>query len=179
MKKYWRDYTYLFSLAGIIILLDQLSKAWVRASLAPEEIWSPWDWLTPYARIVHWYNTGASFGMFQGWGQVFALLSLLVAAAIIFYFPRVPAEDWPLRLAMSLQLGGAVGNLIDRLTVGHVTDFISIGRFPVFNVADSSITVGVVVLIIGVWLQDRKQKEAVRLAGLHGPGSSSDEEVSG
>ncbi|HSB02452.1 MAG TPA: signal peptidase II, partial [Anaerolineales bacterium] len=68
--------------------------------------------------------------------------------------------DWPLRLAMSMQMGGAIGNLIDRLTVGRVTDFISIGTFPVFNIADSSISVGCVVLLLGVWWQERLAKKA-------------------
>jgi signal peptidase II len=122
-------------------------------------MWSPWEWLTPYARIVHWYNTGVAFGMFQGMGQIFTWVNLGVSLVIIYYFPKVSAEDWPLRLAMGLQLGGAVGNLIDRVMLGHVTDFISVGNFPVFNVADSSITVGVAVLILGIWLQDRKQKK--------------------
>jgi signal peptidase II len=62
-------------------------------------------------------------------------------------------------------LGGAVGNLIDRLTVGHVTDFISVGTFPVFNIADSSITIGVLVLILGVWLQERREKQAKKQQG--------------
>jgi signal peptidase II len=62
-------------------------------------------------------------------------------------------------VALCLQLGGALGNLVDRLTQGYVTDFISVGTFPVFNVADSSITVGVIVLILAVWLQEKRQKE--------------------
>ena len=119
----------------------------------------PLEWLSPYARVVHWYNTGAAFGMFQGMGVFFSILSALVIVAIIYYYPRVPQEDWSLRIAMTLQMGGAIGNLIDRLTIGHVTDFISIGSFPVFNIADSCITMGVVVLIIGVWMQERKLKQ--------------------
>ena len=78
--------------------------------------------------------------------------------AIIFYFPQIPTDEWPLRLALSLQLAGAVGNLISRIQVGHVTDFISVGSFPVFNVADSSITIGVAVLLIGIWYQERKER---------------------
>ncbi|HEY9525542.1 MAG TPA: signal peptidase II, partial [Anaerolineales bacterium] len=62
-------------------------------------------------------------------------------------------------LAMSMQLGGAIGNLVDRLTIGHVTDFISVGTFPVFNIADSSISVGCVVLLLGVWWQERNSKK--------------------
>jgi len=78
---------------------------------------------------------------------------------IIYYFPKVPREDWSLRLAMSLQLGGALGNWIDRVFVGHVTDFISVGTFAVFNVADSSISVGVAVLLFGLWQQERMNRK--------------------
>ena len=158
MKRYLRDYLVLFFIAGLIVALDQITKSWVRANLGVGEVWNPTGWLTPYARIVHWYNTGVAFGMFQGVGQIFKYLTVVVALVIIYYYPRVPASDWTLRLAMGLQLGGALGNLVDRITVGHVTDFISVGTFPVFNIADSSISVGVGVLIIGVWLQERKAK---------------------
>jgi signal peptidase II len=77
---------------------------------------------------------------------------------------------------MSMQLGGALGNLIDRLTIGHVTDFISVGRFPVFNIADSSITVGVVVLLLGVWWQERAaKKEKVQAASSDQPSEATSE----
>jgi signal peptidase II len=161
LKKYIRDYLLLLLIAGTIIALDQFTKNLIRQNLAVGDMWSPWPWLTPYARIVHWYNTGVAFGFFQGKGEVFAILAVAVAAAIIFYFPRVPASDWSLRLAMGLQLGGAMGNLVDRLFYdGIVTDFISVGTFPVFNLADSSITIGVIVLLLGVYLQERKDKKA-------------------
>src|SRR3989304_7667593 len=124
-------------------------------------------WLSPYARIVHWYNSGAAFGMFQNGNLIFTILAFIVIGAIIYYFPYVEADDWTLKLAMGLQLGGAAGNVIDRLMMGKVTDFISVGTFPVFNVADSSISVGVVVLLLGVWVKernDRKQNNTVEEA---------------
>lgn len=158
MKKYLWDYAFLLVLAGLVIALDQSTKYLVRANLGYGEMWSPWPWLMPYARIVHWQNTGAVFGIFQGFGNIFSVLAIIVSAAILYFFPQVPRRDWPLRLAMSLQLGGAVGNLIDRLTLGSVTDFISIGTFAVFNVADASISTGVVVLILGMWIRERGQK---------------------
>jgi signal peptidase II len=107
---------------------------------------------------VHWYNRGAAFGMFQEGSMVFTVLAFIIIAAILYYYPQVSGADWPLRLAMSMQLGGALGNLIDRLTIGHVTDFISVGTFPVFNIADSSITVGVIALLLGVWWQERAER---------------------
>ena len=162
LKRIIRDYLFLALMGGVIVFLDQWSKAFVRSSLALGESWAPWPWLLPYARIVHWYNTGVAFGLFQGKSQIFAVLAVLVAIAIIYYFPRVPANDWTLRIAMGLQLGGALGNLYDRIfNVGEVTDFISVGNFPVFNVADASISVGVLVLLLGIWMQDRKKPAQV------------------
>ncbi len=149
-----RDYLYLLSIAGLVISLDQLTKSMVRANLGVGEIWTPFPQLS-FLRIVHWHNTGAAFGLFRDFSLVFTILAFVVSAAIIYYFPRVPREDWPLRLAMGLQLGGAVGNLIDRLAIGWVTDFVAVGSFPVFNVADASISIGVAVLIAGVWLNDQ------------------------
>jgi signal peptidase II len=162
LKKYIRDYLLLFFISGFIIALDQVTKAIVRNNIAIGDFWSPWPWLSPYFRIVHWYNTGVAFGMFQGMGIFFTLVAVVVSAAIIYYFPRVPASDWTLRLAMGLQMGGALGNMVDRIARGHVTDFISVGTFAVFNIADSSITVGVFVLLLGVYLQFRGNKSSLK-----------------
>jgi signal peptidase II len=167
LKRTLRDYALLLLIAGIIIGFDQWTKVLVRTKLEFGGIWAPWDWLLPYARIVHWNNSGAAFGILQGQSLLFTILAFLVTGVIIYYFPRVSPHDWTLRLAMGLQLGGAMGNLIDRLTMkGQVTDFISVGSFAVFNVADASITVGVAILLIGVWikeLQDRKVSQSVAL----------------
>ena len=160
MKKYLWDYVLLLGIGGVIVALDQWTKALVRTKLPFEEVWSPWPWLAPYARIVHWNNTGAAFGMGQGYGIVFTILAILVSIGILYYYPQVPRNDWTLRIAMGMQLGGALGNLIDRLVYGRVTDFISIGSFAVFNVADSSITVGVIILILGLLWKDWKEKRA-------------------
>lgn len=159
MKRNLRGYGWLILGASVIIALDQWTKWLVRSNLQMGDVWSPFDWLTPYARIVHWYNTGVAFGMFQGIGWLFAGLSILISIAIIIFYGKIPTTDWPLKLSLVLQLGGAIGNLIDRLTIGHVTDFISVGNFAVFNVADSSLTVGVIVMILGFWILERKEKK--------------------
>ena len=159
MKKYTWDYVYLITIAAVIVILDQWTKHLVQSLIPFGGSWSPWPWLAPYARIVHWSNTGAAFGMFQNMGLVFTILAFIVALAILYYFPRVPRSEWAIRLAMVMQLGGAVGNLIDRLTKGTVTDFISVGTFAVFNVADASISVGTAILILAVWISERKQKK--------------------
>jgi signal peptidase II len=159
LKRYLKSYLLLGAIAGFIILVDQITKLWVRQNLPLNGLWMPagWEWLLPYARFYFTENTGASFGMLKGFGSIFTVLALAVSAGIIYYFPRIPAEDWTLRIALSMQLAGALGNVIDRLLLGYVTDFISVGTFAIFNIADSSITVGVAVLLLGVWLQERKK----------------------
>src|SRR5512141_292889 len=162
-------------IAVVIVALDQWTKWLVRTNIPAGASWLPdsLKWLSPYARIVHWYNRGAAFGMFQQGNMVFTVLAFIVIAAIIYYYPQISSVDWPLRLAMSMQMGGAIGNLVDRLTVGRVTDFISIGTFPVFNVADASISVGVVVLILGVWWKEAQEKRAAHsTAGEESPDAS-------
>ena len=157
--RFIKIYRSLFLIALAIIVLDQVSKELVRTYIPLNNYWVPWEWMAPFARLVHISNTGVAFGLFQGMGTVFAILAMIVSVAIIIYYPRVPTDDWTLRLAMGLQLAGALGNLIDRLVFGYVTDFISVGNFAVFNVADSSITIGVGVLLLGIWLQERRAKQ--------------------
>jgi signal peptidase II len=155
-----KDYLILFGVAAGVIALDQWTKWLVRENIEFGGQWLPdWlSWLAPYARIVHWYNSGAAFGMFQNGNLIFTTLAFIVIGAIIYYYPRVETEDWTLKLAMGMQLAGASGNLIDRLLMGKVTDFISIGAFPVFNIADASISIGVAVLLLGVWVKEYQEK---------------------
>lgn len=156
-------YMELLSIAGAVVALDQWTKWLVRENIPFATQWLPdsLQWMMPYARLVYWHNTGAAFGMFQDGAAIFTGLAFIVIGVILFYYRQVASEGWMFRLAMSLQLAGAAGNLIDRLTQeGKVTDFISVGTFPVFNVADSSITIGTAVLILGVWLSERAEKQA-------------------
>ena len=159
MKKKFTSYLFLFPTALTVIGLDQWTKFLVRENLSLGDSWSPWEWLTPFARFVHWRNTGVAFGMFQNNNILFAILVSIIALIIIIYYPSLTEGDWFLRVALSLQLGGAVGNLVDRLTIGHVTDFISVGNFAVFNIADACVTVGVGIMILGMWIQERKSKK--------------------
>ena len=176
MKRVIENYGFLFVVVALIVSLDQWTKWLVRVNLPAGATWLPESlaWLSPYARLVHWYNTGAAFGMFQGGSMVFTVLAFLVIGAILYYFPQVDKRDWTLRAAMSMQLSGALGNLVDRLTQnGKVTDFISVGTFPVFNIADASISVGTAILLLGVYLQER----AARTLKGNAPESSQPGEV--
>ena len=158
MKRILKNYGLLVLIAGVIVALDQWTKTIVRTNLSLGEMWMPLEWLSPYARIVHWSNTGVAFGLFQGMGTLFTILPFIVTGLILYYYAQVPEPDWALRVALSMQMGGAIGNLIDRLTIGHVTDFVSIGNFAVFNVADASITVGVCILLLDMWIAERREK---------------------
>lgn len=158
------NYVRLISVAVVVIILDQWVKSLIRL-LPLGGTWMPEGlaWLTPYARIVHWYNTGAAFGSFQGFGWVFTSLAFVVVGFIFYYFPKVTGGYWWMQVAMGMQMGGALGNVIDRLTNDmKVTDFISVGSFAVFNIADASITVGTAILVLGLlYIEKQEEKAAI------------------
>ena len=156
----FKDYLGLVLISGLVVALDQWSKYFVRLNLAPHERWAPWEWLAPYARIINSSNTGAAFGLFKDGALFFTVVAILVSIAIIIYYPRVPRSQIALRVALALQLGGALGNLADRLLQdGQVTDYISVAKFPVFNIADAAIFLGVVILLISSFFEGRKNRK--------------------
>lgn len=132
-----------FLVAALVVGLDQLTKYLVRANLALGESFPD----EGPVRIIHVTNTGAAFGILQGQTVFLVITTFLGLAAILLYYLYPPMEHGVLRLALGLQLGGAVGNLTDRVRVGKVTDFVDVGPWPAFNVADSSIVVGVTVIV--------------------------------
>jgi signal peptidase II len=145
-----------FVIAGLVVTLDQVTKYLVRANLAlgesvPDE--------GPF-RITYVTNTGAAFGILQGQTLFLMVTTFLGLAAILLYFLYPPMEHGFLRLALGLQLGGAVGNLADRVRVGKVTDFIDVGPWPNFNVADSSIVVGVAIIVGFFLLAESRHQRA-------------------
>jgi len=155
--------SWVYWVAALVVLIDQYTKFLVRENLPVGAVWMPLAWLAPYFRLVHIENTGAAFGMFPAGGQVFSVIAVVVSAVIIYYAARLPAEQWLLRTTLGLQLGGAIGNLIDRLVKGPVTDFFnvfSLWNTPIFNVADLSITTGVIVLLVLMW-RDARRKPAL------------------
>ena len=144
-----------FIVAVLIFALDQFTKYLIRAHLAVGDSF-PHD--SP-VRLVHATNTGAAFGILQGQTFFLVLTTLFGLAAILLYYLYPPMEHGILRLALGLQLGGAIGNLSDRIRVGAVTDFIQFPHWPAFNVADSSIVVGVSAIVIFLTLTDTVWRE--------------------
>lgn len=133
--------------ALLIVAADQLSKTWIGSNLVRGESLPA----TGFFRLTHVHNSGAAFGLFPG--QSFALIIVALVSIIglllfVFLFSRrFPFfEDRLVRLAFGLILGGTVGNLIDRLRLGYVTDFVDIGIWPAFNVADSAVVIGVILV---------------------------------
>ncbi|MDQ3492402.1 MAG: signal peptidase II [Chloroflexota bacterium] len=138
--------------AGTVVVADQLSKAWVDAEfeLGPAAV--PTPVLGDLVRIAKGYNDGGIFGLFGDSATVLGLASLAVIALIVVYQFRQGTTSGPLlSLTLGLLLGGAVGNLIDRLMHGHVIDFVDMGigtlRFYTFNVADSAISMAIALLL--------------------------------
>ena len=130
-------------LAAVVVTLDQFTKWLIRDTLALGNVW-PGDWPV---HIVHITNTGAAFGILQNAGPLLVVTSLIGMAAILVYLFN-PGFAHPLmRVGLALMLGGAVGNLIDRLASGEVVDFIKFPHWPAFNLADSAITIGVCFLL--------------------------------
>ena len=150
----------VFFLIGLLIVVaDQLSKTWIRTNL-PEgrslfEI--------GFLRITHVHNTGAAFGLFPDQSFVLIIVALIGITAILVYalviYRYFPLPDGMLgKLALGLVFGGTLGNLIDRLRFGYVTDFIDFGFWPAFNIADSAVTVGVIIFAYSLLRLARAEK---------------------
>lgn len=151
---------FLLAVAAAVIALDQLTKALVTANLALYEQVAPVEALRPYFTFTYVRNTGAAFGLFPGGGAFFIVVALIVSAMIVYFYRTIPGQTPVMRAALGLQLGGAWGNLIDRLRLGYVVDFLDFKFWPVFNVADSALVVGALTLLVALWWQDRQAARA-------------------
>ncbi|HJS96095.1 MAG TPA: signal peptidase II [Solirubrobacteraceae bacterium] len=128
--------------AGLVLGLDQLTKHTVAAGIAAGESKK----FLPGIDFVHVRNTGVAFSIFSGGGTLVLVFTLVALALLVGYFAMHPDRPW-LWIPTGMLVGGAVGNLIDRIASGAVTDFIKLPHWPAFNVADMSITFGVLVLV--------------------------------
>lgn len=142
----WRTF---LGIAVTIAVVDQLTKDWLRSFLDPREsVRVLGDWV----RLVHAQNAGGLFGMFQGQATVFALASIVVVGLLIAYHAKAGSSRY-ISITLGLLLGGAIGNLLDRLRLNYVVDFVDLGigdlRWYTFNVADTAISFALLLLIAG------------------------------
>jgi signal peptidase II len=150
-------------LAALVIAVDQATKSWMQQHFLPFERVR----VLPVLDIILTYNTGAAFSFLaeaSGWQRwLFAALALAVSVALIVWLRRLAAATQaPIACGLALIVGGALGNMIDRVRLGHVIDFVhahwGVHYFPAFNVADSAITAGAGLLLLDAWLETRRAR---------------------
>ncbi len=144
VKRENKFYLMFFSVAAIVVFLDQLTKFLVSSMMSEgQKIGGSFS-------LFYTGNTGTAFGLFSGSNALLIWLTVFIIIAMLYFYADSKMEKMN-ALFLSLVFGGAIGNLIDRIVFGQVTDFISIVIWPVFNLADLAITVGVIGLIVYYW----------------------------
>jgi signal peptidase II len=146
-------FAWLMLIAVIILVADRLTKKWIAAHFALGES----RFVTSFFSLSYVHNTGTAFGMLQNNNSMLIVAALIILGGLL-YSARGFCERggaWAL-LGVGLVLGGAVGNLVDRFTIGHVIDFLDFHFWPVFNVADSAISIGAFSLAIGLMRESKE-----------------------
>jgi signal peptidase II len=140
-----------------VFVLDRLTKVWVVENIP---LGSGRGVVGDYVRIVHLQNTGAAFGLLPERTTLLSILSVLAVIAIVYYYRQIASGSWLISATLGMQLGGAFGNLLDRVVQGYVVDFVDVGvgnvRFWAFNVADSSIVVGIIAVTAALMYEERR-----------------------
>jgi signal peptidase II len=154
----WKQLFIVLGAAAVVILLDQGSKLLVEAAIPFNTSWAPLAWLAPVFQFTHTGNTGMAFGLFPGGSLIFLLIPLLVSGVILYYSYLLPPGSTAVRVILGVMMGGALGNLIDRVRIGHVTDFLDFGPWYIFNIADAAVVFGAIALAIMMWLEERQLK---------------------
>ena len=145
-----RSHRRFIALAALIIVFDQITKVILRETLELGDK----EWLAEFFAFSHVANDGGAFGIFGGQNTVLAVSAVVAIGVVAIYYFFPPMDHWLIRSGLALILGGAVGNLLDRIYQGHVTDFIDFIHFPAFNVADAAINVGVAAIVIALLFSD-------------------------
>ena len=173
LASWFRKAWLVLAVAGIVILLDQWTKELVRKNIPDYTSMIPIPALGEYFVFEHVHNYGAAFGIFQNQGNFFIIVAVIVTIGILAYVRYLPTDAWFVRVLLGLMLGGAIGNVIDRINQGYVTDFVKMGvpgvyYWPNYNIADSAIVGGVIGLGIYVIVDDirrsRREKAAASTA---------------
>jgi signal peptidase II len=154
-----RNWLFLFVIILGVLAADQISKRLIVNSLRIGETRQPIPALSPFFQFTRSQNTGAAFGFLPQVGDLFLIFAVIVVLAMLYFYPRIPDDARINRIATGLICGGALGNAIDRLTYGHVVDFIHY-QIPglisnVSNLADHAIVLGVILMFVESWRSDR------------------------
>ncbi len=162
MKLSLRSRLLFYGGAVTALVVDQLSKSWVVNTFPAYTPTDFFPWLSPILSFTFVRNTGVAFGLFPQLGEIFKVLVACVIVGIVLFQRSLPQTETWMRLALGLVTGGALGNLVDRLTRGFVVDFLDVNFWPfrnyaVFNAADSAIVVGVAVLLLDSFLMPQEE----------------------
>jgi signal peptidase II len=150
--------------AAVALALDQWTKYLVASRLELYGSWAPLRALAHVFTIHYVTNTGAAFGLFQNGSLFFVIVAVIVSVVIVLYYRHLEEGQWLIRLSLGLQLAGALGNLIDRIRVGYVIDFLDFRVWPVFNLADASIVCGVILLAYLLLREERQESQKLESA---------------
>jgi signal peptidase II len=158
------------AVAFFVVLVDQITKHLVVTGLDLGQSRDLLPWLAPIFRLTYVANTGVAFGLLPGLSRLFSAVPAVAALAILIYGWNLPSDQFLMRIVLGLPLGGAIGNLIDRIRQGFVVDFIDLSfwplhEWPIFNLADSSIIAGVVLLVLLMlwdWQVERVELQALK-----------------
>ncbi|MCL1695553.1 MULTISPECIES: signal peptidase II [unclassified Lysinibacillus] len=154
-----------YGLAVFVVILDQWTKWLIVKNMEFGERISVWD---PWFGILSHRNRGAAWGMLEGQMWLFSIITIGVICAILYFYHKEAKGKPIFQVGLMLLLGGAVGNFIDRIFRGEVVDFVSVlipvinYDFPIFNIADSALTMAVVILMIGLIIEEKKGKKQVK-----------------
>lgn len=143
--------TFIFLIAFLVVVIDQLTKYLVKKNFQLNES------LPIIKNILHFTyitNTGSAFGLFKSFNLIFVLFSIIVIVTIFYFVTQIKENEKALQFCAGLLLGGTIGNLIDRISYGYVIDLIDFRIWPVFNTADSAVTISILFLIILLWKKD-------------------------
>lgn len=152
-----RHYAPLIAIAGLVLVVDQLTKTYVARGI--DRHGGPISLFGGNLSLDLVHNTGAAFGILPNQTLLFILVAAAIVTALIVSYRRLAHGPIMLRIGLGLILGGALGNLLDRVRLGYVIDFIDLHWWPVFNVADSCIVIGVVLLVGTLMVQTERQLE--------------------
>jgi signal peptidase II len=160
----------IWGVALLVLVADQLSKAWVVANLPRHVPVDVIPGLQPILSFTYLTNTGVAFGLMPQMGDLFTVLAGVVIVAILYFYRTLEFHGPLVHLALGLQVGGALGNLVDRLFRGSVVDFLDVNfwpfqTWPVFNLADSAIVVGVFLLLIVTWVDETRGESHGEMSG--------------